>query len=339
MIINETHKKIIEEDNQCIYIGTYQSNDIMLFNLKLKPKWKTYIRVFHKYCGKYFDTRLDRFKLGERPYSSMRSPNKCCCGNYKNSFAYHIEVELGLNIKDVWDFELNTINPYHIYKNSNTEEVYIKCENKKEYPSSYKILPMFYSIYKQRCPYCSHKSGKVHLYDSFGYKHFDKVCMNWSNKNNISPFKINCGNNKTYEFFCTDCKRYFTKIINNITKENRNQEWCPYCALSKGEKKIENWLRYHNIEYTYEQTFNGLIGLKEGLLSYDFYLPKYNLLIEYQGEYHDGSVHNETKKRFERQQEHDRRKREYAERNNIKLLEIWYWDFDNIEEILKEMVK
>ena len=82
-----------------------------------------------------------------------------------------------------------------------------------------------------------------------------------------------------------------------------------------------------------------MIGLKEGLLSYDFYLPKYNLLIEYQGEYHDGSVHKETKERFERQQEHDRRKREYAERNNIKLLEIWYWDFDNIEEILKEMVK
>lgn len=35
-----------------------------------------------------------------------------------------------------------------------------------------------------------------------------------------------------------------------------------------------------------------------------------------------------------KQQEHDRRKREYAKSHNIELLEIWYWDFDNIEEIL-----
>ena len=25
----------------------------------------------------------------------------------------------------------------------------------------------------------------------------------------------------------------------------------------------------------------------------------------------------------------------YAKEHNIKLLEIWYWDFDNIEEILR----
>ena len=38
--------------------------------------------------------------------------------------------------------------------------------------------------------------------------------------------------------------------------------------------------------------------------------------------------------KFARQQEHDRRKREYAKQNNIDLLEIWYWDYDNIEDIL-----
>ena len=73
------------------------------------------------------------------------------------------------------------------------------------------------------------------------------------------------------------------------------------------------------------------------MLSYDFYLPKYNLLIEYQGNYHDGTVNKEVQsdEKFNRQQEHDKRKREYAKKNNIKLLEIWYWDFDNIEGILK----
>lgn len=41
-----------------------------------------------------------------------------------------------------------------------------------------------------------------------------------------------------------------------------------------------------------------------------------------------------TKKDFEKQLEHDRRKREYAKQHNIKLLEIWYYDMDNIEDIL-----
>lgn len=55
------------------------------------------------------------------------------------------------------------------------------------------------------------------------------------------------------------------------------------------------------------------------------------------GNYHDGTVNKEVQsdEKFNRQQEHDKRKREYAKKNNIKLLEIWYWDFDNIEGMFK----
>ena len=67
-------------------------------------------------------------------------------------------------------------------------------------------------------------------------------------------------------------------------------------------------------------------------------MPAYNLLIEYQGQYHDGTASNQTKKQFLQQQEHDHRKREYAKYNNIELLEIWYWDFDRIEQILDEFL-
>lgn len=79
-----------------------------------------------------------------------------------------------------------------------------------------------------------------------------------------------------------------------------------------------------------------MIGLGNGSLSYDFYLPDYNLLIECQGEQHEHYCKglHKTKKGFERQLEHDKRKREYAKQHNIKLLEIWYYDIDNIENIL-----
>lgn len=44
------------------------------------------------------------------------------------------------------------------------------------------------------------------------------------------------------------------------------------------------------------------------------------------------------KEKFKIQQEHDRRKRDYAKEHNIELLEIWYWDFNNIEQILSEKI-
>lgn len=109
---------------------------------------------------------------------------------------------------------------------------------------------------------------------------------------------------------------------------------CPRCSMSHGEKAIGKYLDKHNIKYVPQKHFDQLIGVGGGLLSYDFYLPQYNLLIEYQGEYHDGTASIQTEIEFLKQQEHDKRKRNYAKSHNINLLEIWYWDFDKIDEIL-----
>lgn len=111
---------------------------------------------------------------------------------------------------------------------------------------------------------------------------------------------------------------------------------CPACKESKGERRIKNFLESNCILYIQYQKYDDLIGVGEGKLSYDFYLPSYHLLIEFQGEQHKFPVeYFGGEKRFEIQQEHDRRKREYARKHNIELLEIWYYDFDNIEQILE----
>lgn len=111
---------------------------------------------------------------------------------------------------------------------------------------------------------------------------------------------------------------------------------CPICASSHGEKAINKFLTNHNIDFIPQKTFNALFGVNGGLLSYDFYLTKYNLLIEYQGEFHDGTAWQQTEMDFLRQQEHDKRKRAYAKKHGIHLLEIWYWDYENIEQILNK---
>lgn len=395
------------------YIKSYRKGDI-LPNGKIVGD-NPYIQVKHKFCGRIYEVVASAF------ISSGTRCNKCC-GKYENSFAYHIEVELGLDINKVWDFERNKINPYHITKASN-RKVWIKCQE-KEYHSSYEVTCDKFTR-GRRCPLCSKKSGKVHakdsfaqyhientdinfiekywsdkniespweiapmsdkkiwikcqneeinklnglakkeyhpdyeiqvkeftkggrcgychpsgknpkvhIYDSFGYYNFDKV-QSWSLNNEISPFRVTKSSNIEYKFICETCKEEFKKDLSSIYFEN---SWCSKCVSKyKGEREISRWLRDNKIFFETQKQYDELLSDKGVCLRYDFYLPDYNLLIEYQGEFHDGNLNGSNRSFYsiETQQEHDRRKRKFANSNNIDLLEIWYYDFKNINNILQ----
>ena len=109
---------------------------------------------------------------------------------------------------------------------------------------------------------------------------------------------------------------------------------CPGCTFSKGEERVKIYLCNHDVVFERQKKFPDLKGIGGFPLSYDFYLPEYNLLIEYQGEFHDGTATIQTKDGLERQQQNDLRKKEYALNHNINFLEIWYYDFNNIDCIL-----
>lgn len=143
-------------------------------------------------------------------------------------------------------------------------------------------------------------------------------------------------NTKTkMNFYCDECLNNWDSTLEYLFYTNCN---CPFCnPKSKGEGKISIFLNNNNIIYEKEKTFKGLLGLGNGYLKYDFYIPEYNLLIEYQGEQHNRPFDKfGGENQLKRQQEHDKRKRQYAKNNNIELLEIWYWDFNNIEQILNK---
>lgn len=131
------------------------------------------------------------------------------------------------------------------------------------------------------------------------------------------------------------------KICNNVwfaNPSNLKYSGCPVCRESHGEKRIRKYLMNNDINFIPQKTFDNLLGVGGRNLSYDFYLPDYKTLIEYQGEYHDGTVSIQTEEKFKIQQEHDKRKKQYAKLNKITLLEIWYWDYQNIEEILENEI-
>lgn len=65
------------------------------------------------------------------------------------------------------------------------------------------------------------------------------------------------------------------------------RQGCPFCKISKGEDEVEKYLIKNKIKYVREKRFEGCINPKTGKkLPFDFFLPTYNIVIEYHGEQH-----------------------------------------------------
>ena len=118
-----------------------------------------------------------------------------------------------------------------------------------------------------------------------------------------------------------------------------NELGCPNCSDhgSKGEKKIQAVLDEYKIEYTRFKKFDGC--RYKGILEFDFYLPDYHMLIEYDGIQH--SIVNEWfggQKEFDDMQIRDEIKNNFAIENNYTLIRIPYTELDGIERIILEFV-
>lgn len=137
-----------------------------------------------------------------------------------------------------------------------------------------------------------------------------------------------------YKCLC-DCGNYTTVSSHHLLQ---GQIGSCGCRISKGEWKIQNILKENNILFEKQKTFKNLLSAKNFSIRFDFYLPNYNCCIEFQGEQH----YNETSRFYsEVGQDNDNRKRAYCKNNNIKLIEIPYWDYNKLnwnylEELLNE---
>ena len=120
---------------------------------------------------------------------------------------------------------------------------------------------------------------------------------------------------------------------------------CPTCKSSKGEQAIYKWLNENNIQNIRQYRFDDCVDKIQ--LPFDFYLPDYNVCIEYDGEQHFtpsyfGKVKNKSKslheklaqKNYKNIRKRDKIKNEYCTLYNICLIRIPYTEFDNIEKIL-----
>lgn len=151
----------------------------------------------------------------------------------------------------------------------------------------------------------------------------------------VTPVKVKCLNEKC------GCE-WMASPYSLINDNEQKRSGCPSCNQSKGEKKIEKFLKSKNVNYVLQHTYDDCRNIYP--LRFDVYLPDYNLCIEYDGEHHYRPVYyskyktNTADEQFEYRKNNDKIKNDYCKNNKISLLRIPYWHFNDIEKILRSLI-
>jgi len=125
-------------------------------------------------------------------------------------------------------------------------------------------------------------------------------------------------------------------IFQQMARIHLNYGSCPACLESSGEHAVRTFLEKNNIKYVPQYKNEDCFNVN--LLPFDFYLPDYNTVIEYQGKQHyTQKGFNKTEKEFLEQLKRDQIKRDFCKRNNIEEIEISY--LQKVEEVLTEWVR
>ena len=264
---------------------------------------KTKLRVKHNKCGHVYKVRPSAFLSG------TRCPN--CFGKHKKTDAEFKKEVFNLvgNEYIFLDHYQGTLTKIKVRHN--------KCGN------TYKIRPVEF-LRGIRCSYCHGNPRKTN--EQFKKEVLDLVGNDYTflddYVNNATKLRVKhnvCGN--VYKVRPEDFFSHNTR--------------CPYCNSPKGEDIINKILKSLGINYKYQKTFSDLKDNK--LLSYDFFIPDQNILIEYQGiQHYQPITYFGGNARFELQQRHDKMKSDYAKSHHYKLIAVPYTEgtFGKIKKYL-----
>lgn len=139
-------------------------------------------------------------------------------------------------------------------------------------------------------------------------------------------------NNKKIKIYCKKHKNYFYQLPRSHISSKAG---CPVCSLSKGEIIIREILLKNKIKFEQQKLFKEC--KLEKLLRFDFFLPEFKTIIEYNGKQHYEKINHFYKKNdtFDLRKKRDEIKKKFAEENGFIFLEIPYWvKSEDIEGII-----
>ena len=265
--------------------------------------YKTHFLIKHLVCGNEYLVRMAGFKRGDR-----------CKKCYNKSLAFNSEeVKTIINGNTGYIMVGNYINNKHKIKIKHLDCGRIYEASLQDFKRGRRCSQCFKTRRK------TNKDVDLYLKDNTK-KEYNRISEYVNNHEYIIMKHNICGH------------EYKVKWGNFISGTR-----CPKCKLSKGEKKICDFLFENGIKYKKEKTFPKCVYKSK--LRYDFYIEDFNLLIEFDGAQHYRSVkYFGGDKQLRENKIRDEIKTNFAKKNNIELLRIPYWEYDNIENILNKKI-
>ncbi len=265
----------------------------------------TKIKVKHNKCGKVYEVTPSNFLRGTRcPYCYQDSKSKT-------------QEEFKQEVFDLVGNAYELLEPY-VNNNTKLRFKHNKCGN------VYEVTPAKF-LSGRRCPYCYVTAKKTDGH--FKQEIYNLVGDEYTVLDNYvdTKTKIRIKHNK--------CGSIYEVRPYSFLQGYR----CPHCNSPKGELIINKILKSLGINHEVHKTFDDLKD--KSYLSYDFYIPDQNILIEYQGLQHYQSIDyfgGETK--FKNQQKHDQMKLDYAKEHGYNLIAVPYTE-DTFSKIKKYLTK
>ncbi|QAA31174.1 hypothetical protein [Clostridium manihotivorum] len=294
-------REYVEKFSDCILLSSiYKSNSTkMLFKCK---------------CGNVFKKAFVKFKDS----GQITCPK---CATKRSPQCKPISNEVFLNrVHEQVSNEYSFLEPYI---NARTK---IKVKH-NICGYEYLVTPDKFLMQHRRCPKCNGCVWKTE--DSFK----KEILIKFNGEYELAG--VYNGARTRTQLKHTTCGHIFEVSPDSFL---RGLSACHKCNTSFGEKRIITFLENNGISYKHQYSFE---GLKRHL--FDFVLRNNNgnvLAIEFDGIQHFKPVkYFGGKDKLKIQNLRDKLKDDFCRINNIKLIRIPYWEANNIEIILKEVLQ
>lgn len=273
-------------------------------------------------------------------YISYHEPLKieCSCGTsfnrslatFKGRKLYKCQTCSGAAITPTYEEVVKDLRKHGIefldntYKNNSTKY-------NVRYSCGFEVSRDYYNIKKSKyeCPHCKRKGysrDTEMLKDEIENLGEGQYLL-------LSEYK---GMNNKMKLKHLVCNSIFKVTPHNFIDAGTR---CPTCNISKSEVEIERILKENNINFEQQFIFDDLMSDKGGVLRFDFGILEGNelkFLLEYDGEFHYKKLYEGQD--LEGQMVRDKKKNKYCKDKNIKLYRIPYWERENLENIVLDIL-
>lgn len=314
---NNTNKNWYESKG---YVFTKRHDILDVYAKDLSSKSDARVKAVCDYCGEEYDTCFFILIKGRQIVQ------KDCCSHCVGKKASDVSRKKRANkyiglAKDVCEkygyVLLTTVDDY----------IDLKMNINFICPKHGKQTMMLESLlHEHKCRNCSYEERGNNM--KYNIKYIKEYVGSINGNILLNPNDYKDVVTHNLKILCS-CGNIFVTSFANYMRYNVNKCRSCVCRESSGEKKIREYLELHNIEFEQEKRFKDCRDKRS--LPFDFYLPTYNLIIEFDGQHH---YEENTFANHKITKEHDKIKNQYCQSHNIDLLRIPYWQGSHIEDII-----